>query len=135
MEEATQHPRSSMDAGPPPKLAHGFQLGAVVVAHGLQAAYLNGVRGRVTGIKGERVAMEFLEPYGKKALRPANSLQLADEAREEVKPADEACVEAAPACSETDEACVEASGEASRRSLRGSLLQPAVPRHRRTEKR
>jgi len=57
---------------PPPKMAHGFVIGAEVEAHGLQTESMNGARGRVKGTKGERVAVNFPEPIGEKALRPVN---------------------------------------------------------------
>lgn len=54
------------------KTAHGFEIGAEVVAHSLLAASLNGALGHVVAARGERVAVSFPDPFGDKALKPAN---------------------------------------------------------------
>jgi len=54
------------------KTAHGFEIGADVIAHSLQTASLNGQVGTVLGARGERVAVAFPPPAGEKALKPAN---------------------------------------------------------------
>jgi len=52
--------------------AHGFEIGAEVVAHSLQTASLNGARGQVLAARGDRVAVSFPAPIGEKALKPSN---------------------------------------------------------------
>lgn len=47
-----------------------FPIGAVVEAHSLNTAGLNGARGKVTGFEGERVKVKFSQ--GEKKLKPAN---------------------------------------------------------------
>jgi len=50
-----------------------FPSGCLVEAHSLSAAALNGLQGRVGGLQGEeRYSVEFPEPNGQKALKPAN---------------------------------------------------------------
>lgn len=49
-----------------------FPVGAVVEAHSLSTASLNGMRGTVLGATGERIRVAFPEPSGEKALKPAN---------------------------------------------------------------
>mmetsp|Transcript_119935 Transcript_119935/g.207452 ORF Transcript_119935/g.207452 Transcript_119935/m.207452 type:complete len:424 (-) Transcript_119935:98-1369(-) len=49
-----------------------FPPGAEVEAHSLSNADFNGLRGKVLGPKGDRVNVEFPEPHGAKALKPAN---------------------------------------------------------------
>merc|ERR1719235_2504833 len=50
-----------------------FPPGASVEAHSLSAAAaVNGVRGTVAGLQGERVVVRFPAPHGEKALKAAN---------------------------------------------------------------
>jgi alpha-beta hydrolase superfamily lysophospholipase len=49
-----------------------FPAGAIVEAHSLNAAHMNGLRGPVLGPQGERVRVKFPDPHGEKALKPAN---------------------------------------------------------------
>lgn len=63
----------------PPPGADLFSAGALVEAHSLSAAHLNGLRGRVIAPQGERLRVKFPDPHGEKALKPAN-LKLLDEA-------------------------------------------------------
>lgn len=56
-----------------PKTVYDFPVGASVEAHSLSVAALNGQRGKVLGPQGaERVRVEFPDPHGEKALKPAN---------------------------------------------------------------
>jgi len=55
-----------------------FPAGALVEAHSLSTAALNGLRGRVLGPQQERLRVEFPSPHGEKALKPAN-LKIVDE--------------------------------------------------------
>jgi hypothetical protein len=57
---------------PPVKMAHGFPIGAIVEAHGLQTEAMNGAKGRVKGMQKNRVAVVFEPPIGDKALLPQN---------------------------------------------------------------
>jgi len=55
-------------AEPPP-----FPLGSTVEAHSLAAApEFNGMQGKVAGMAGERVRVQFADPHGEKKLKPAN---------------------------------------------------------------
>jgi len=54
------------DAPPP------FPLGSTVEAHSLSAAEFNGLRGKVVGMSGDRVRVQFPGPQGEKKLKPAN---------------------------------------------------------------
>lgn len=47
-------------------------MGAVVRAHSLKRASLNGCRGRVVGLQGRRMRVDFGRPRGVKALQPKN---------------------------------------------------------------
>mmetsp|Transcript_52860 Transcript_52860/g.153821 ORF Transcript_52860/g.153821 Transcript_52860/m.153821 type:complete len:438 (-) Transcript_52860:118-1431(-) len=59
--------------GPPP-----FPLGSLVEAHSLASApEFNGMQGKVVGMSGERVRVQFPDPHGEKKLKPAN-LKAAD---------------------------------------------------------
>jgi len=49
-----------------------FLPGTVVEAHSLSRADLNGARGRVKGMQEDRVQVDFGDPHGGKALKPAN---------------------------------------------------------------
>jgi len=49
-----------------------FPLGTLVEAHSLSTVGINGLRGHVTGIQGDRVQVDFGEPKGSRALCPAN---------------------------------------------------------------
>eukprot|EP00927_Polykrikos_kofoidii_P069143 TRINITY_DN64527_c0_g1_i1.p1 TRINITY_DN64527_c0_g1~~TRINITY_DN64527_c0_g1_i1.p1 ORF type:complete len:438 (-),score=56.62 TRINITY_DN64527_c0_g1_i1:157-1308(-) len=49
-----------------------FPIGATVEAHSLSNDAFNGLKGSVLGPKGDRVSVEFPEPQGTKALKPAN---------------------------------------------------------------
>jgi len=46
--------------------------GALVEAHSLSVAELNGAQGRVLGPQGDRIRVSFPDPHGEKALKPAN---------------------------------------------------------------
>ena len=51
---------------------HGFDINAKVEAHSLQTHELNGARGFVFDVKGDRVCVSFPLPIGDRALKPAN---------------------------------------------------------------
>lgn len=52
------------------KTVEALPIGATVEAHSLTTVRLNGARGKVTGLEGERVKVKFSE--GEKALKPSN---------------------------------------------------------------
>merc|ERR1712060_304378 len=58
---------------------NAFPAGAVVEAHSLSTAALNGLQASVLGPQGERIRVQFPEPHGEKALKPAN-LKIIDRA-------------------------------------------------------
>lgn len=49
-----------------------FACGMEVKAHSLSAAALNGIVGSVTGVRGDRIVVQFPDPHGEKALKPGN---------------------------------------------------------------
>lgn len=56
----------------PPLGVDDFPIGALVEAHSLSSAQLNGLKGRVLGAQVDRVRVELPAPHGEKALKPAN---------------------------------------------------------------
>lgn len=52
--------------------------GKTVVAHSLKTVSLNGARGTVTGLQGDRLQVQFDQPHGQKALKQDN-LRLVDD--------------------------------------------------------
>ncbi len=54
--------------------------GALVEAHSLATAAFNGPRGRVEGMRGDRVVVRFPEPRGEKALKAVNRRLVGEEA-------------------------------------------------------
>lgn len=90
-----------------------FPAGALVEAHSLSVAALNGEQGRVLGPQGERYRVEFPEPAGEKALKPAN-LKIIEE--------DEACSLDAYPIGVTVEAHSLSSNDFN--GLRGKVLGP-----------
>lgn len=61
----------SADAGSAAPLP--FPLGSTVEAHSLSSApEFNGMQGKVVGMAGERVRVQFPDPHGEKKLKPAN---------------------------------------------------------------
>jgi len=51
---------------------NAFPAGALVEAHSLSTPTFNGMQASVLGPQGERIRVQFPEPHGEKALKPAN---------------------------------------------------------------
>eukprot|EP00756_Hemistasia_phaeocysticola_P060530 Hpha_TRINITY_DN4105_c0_g1::TRINITY_DN4105_c0_g1_i1::g.194654::m.194654 len=57
-----------------------YPTGMLVEATGLKAMpLLNGRRGRVKGVQGDRITVDFPEPFGEKALKPVNLIPVPPE--------------------------------------------------------